>query len=600
MKFGNMLLRVLLMLFVFVLYANINNIFDGNIWGPHYCAIVLGTALVLTASLFLIFRKGVFKISITTIDILLFLLMTYIGIQLLCMPLANAYISYFYILFIFIVIVKVFKLVFEGYQIYLLVLITFLLLLGALEGICGMLQYMELIDNHSRHFKMTGSFDNPGSYSNFLVVVLIFAYGFFLYFKPFSFLQNILRYFTLATAIIIIVALPFSEARSSWLAAIVGITFVSWPLVKTKPIIKLMIGNAKRRIFSFIILAIVIIVSSIFLYQYKAQSAKGRLLIYEVSFAMIKEKPVFGHGFCRFIAEYNNYQAAYFKTHTSSDKAMLADNVKSGFNEFIQIATELGITGLLFFVGFIVLVFRTKPRSEWNYLAFPAKGALLAVLVCCLFSYPLRILPIAVIIVFLLAIVMTANTDKGYTFAFSNRLHKLLALLVSVTALFICYLQWEDFQARKQWKQAIDYTQVQDYKKALPYYQNAYKELNDDGFFLYNFGSELLKENPVQSIKILEEATQYLSDNDLYVYLGDGYREIKKYEKAENCYLFSSFMVPSKFYPRYQLFKLYCETNQNAKAQAVAKTIAKMNVKVPSVTVYAIKGEIKEWLLNQK
>ena len=324
------------------------------------------------------------------------------------------------------------------------------------------------------------------------------------------------------------------------------------------------------------------------------------MLIYEVSLAMIKEKPVFGHGFCRFTAEYNNYQASYFKNHPDSDKAMLADNVKTGFNEFIQMAIELGLTGLLPFIGFVVLIFRSKPKPEWEYLALPAKEALLAVFICCLFSYPLHVLPVTVNVVFLLAIVMAANADKGSTFAINNRGYKPLALLATVTALFICYLQWRDFEARKQWKQAIDYTQVQDYKRALPYYENAYRVLNYDGFFLYNYGSVLLNINPIQGTTILEEATHYLSDNDLSVYLGDGYRALKKYEKAEDCYLLSSFMVPCKFYPRYQLFKLYCETNQYFKVQTVAKTIAKMNVKIPSKTVSTIKNEVDEWIKNQK
>ena len=405
-----------------------------------------------------------------------------------------------------------------------------------------------------------------------------------------------MRYFALATAITISIVLPYTQARTSWLAAIVGITAVSWPLVNTKPTIKLISANTKRKVISFSVLVTVIIISSVFLYQYKAQSAKGRLLIYEVSLDMIKEKPVFGHGFCRFVAEYNTYQAAYFKKHPDSNKAMLADNVKTGFNEFIQIAVELGITGLLLFIGFIILIFRSKTKSTWEYIALPAKGTLLAVLVCCCFSYPLHEMPIAVVIVFLLAIVMAANIDNGSRFKISSWVYKPIALVVFVTSLLVCFLQWRNFEARKNWKQAIDYCQAQENKKALPYYQNAYKVLYYDGFFLYNYGSELLEINPVKGTKILEEATRYLSDNDLYVYLGDGYCALKNFEKAEDFYLLSSFMIPCKFYPRYQLFKLYCKTNQYLKARSMAQSISKMKVKVPSITVFEIKSEVDEWL----
>jgi len=373
---------------------------------------------------------------------------------------------------------------------------------------------------------------------------------------------------------------------------------IVWSIFKLTALFELKFGNLKKKVISFCILLTIATTACIFVYQYKIQSAKGRLLIYEISLDMIKEKAVFGHGFCRFTAEYNTYQAAYFKTYPGNNKAMLADNVKSGFNEFIQIAVEVGITGLLLFVGFIVLVFRSKPKPEWEYLVLPAKGALLAVLVCCLFSYPLRILPIAVTIVFLLAIIMAANADTGYKIRIGRWIYKPLALIATMTALLICYLQWKDLNARKQWKHAIDCTQVQDYKKALPYYHNAYKVLNYDGFFLYNYGSELLDIDTLEGVKILEEATHYLSDNDLYVYLGDGYRKLKNYTKAEECYQLSSWMVPCKFFPRYQLFKLYEEMGKNEDASIIAMEIADMPIKIQSKTVTLIKKEIRNWLKN--
>lgn len=95
MKLGRILIRIVLILFMFIQYGNVNSIFDGNIWGAHYLTIGLGSVLILATLSFLIFRKGALEIHITTINILLLLLMTYIGIQLSCMPVAKAYIPYF-------------------------------------------------------------------------------------------------------------------------------------------------------------------------------------------------------------------------------------------------------------------------------------------------------------------------------------------------------------------------------------------------------------------------------------------------------------------------------------------------------------------------
>ena len=599
MKYWKIIFTTLVLL-IWIPFIKINSVFDGRIWGPHYYTIGLGSVLILVISSYLIFRKGALGTGITVIDIIIIFLMVYIGLQCLFMPFVNAYLPYFYILVVLAVTAKVFKPAFESSQCKLSAMICVFLLVGALEGGYGILQQTGLAVNSLSQFKVGGTFGNPGTYSNYLAAVFVFALGYFLHSGQSGRLKNYLRYFSLATAIIIAMALSFTGARTSWIVAILGLAMICWPLFKTWPVFGVLFGSIKKKVVSFSILGAIAIVVCIFLYQFKPQSAKGRLLIYEVSLAMIKEKPVFGHGFCRFPAEYNDYQAAYFKTHPGSDKAMLADNIKTGFNEFIQITVELGLTGLLLFIGFIILIFRSKPKPGWEYLVLPAQGALLALFICCLFSYPLRILPVAVTAVFLLAIVLAANTDKRYYFKISKWGYKPVVLVVSVTVLFVCYFQWKDFTARKQWKRAIDYAKVQDYKKALPYYQYAYKVLNYDGFFLYNYGSEMLEINTLDGIKILEEAACYLSDNDLYVYLGNGYYTLKNYKKAEECYLLSSLMVPCKFYPRYQLFKLYCETNQHIKARTLAQSIAEMNVKVPSMSVFTIKSEVDEWLLNQK
>lgn len=581
----------------------LKNVFDGHLLGPQYFIITIGALFTLVISFYLFARKDSIIIKINIQEFLMLLALFYLLAYTVSTLYGIYYAQYLYILGIFALSIFMLKTLFwykykQNWHVWAIVFVF--IFVSLIEGVYGLIQQIELLINPFSNFKIIGTYRNPGVYSNYLAIALVFAWGVYLYGKVESYKYKILRHFALITAIIITIVLPFTKARTSWLAAIVGIFAVSWPFVKTMPIIKSMIGNTKRKALVLIVLVAAIIFSSVFLYQYKIQSAKGRLLIYRVSINMIKEKPIFGHGFCRFTAEYNNYQANYFKNHPNSDKAMLADNVKTGFNEFIQITVELGLTGLLLLIGFVALLFRSKPKPEWEYLALPAKGALLAVSICCLFSYPLRVLPVAVAVFFLLAIVMATNTDNEHYFKIGKWVYKPLALVTTIIALFFCYSQWKDYEARKQWNQAIEHTQVQDYKRALPCYLNAYKVLNYDGFFLYNYGSELLDINPIQGTKILEEATRFLSDNDLYVYLGDGYHALKMYEKAENCYLLSSFMVPCKFYPRYQLFKLYCETNQYIKAQTVAKTIAKMNVKIPSETVSTIKCEVIEWIENQK
>lgn len=70
----------------------------------------------------------------------------------------------------------------------------------------------------------------------------------------------------------------------------------------------------------------------------------------EVTLGKIAERPFFGQGIGRFEAECNNWQADYFKHHLremDGPKGLAAGNTKYCFNEYLEIGSETGITGLL-------------------------------------------------------------------------------------------------------------------------------------------------------------------------------------------------------------------------------------------------------------
>lgn len=597
---NNFSLKSLVLCFMLILFVNTDTILYGNTQAKYYYAIVLGSILIVFFSTNLIFRKKDLRMCLTNIEFALFFLLFYIGIRLLCMPLGKGYLNNYIVIIVLIVFVETTKkLLIQDSKAVLLLTIVFLSL-GAFEAIYGLLQQGKFLDySIFNYFQVDGSFDSPTPYSNYLVPILVFGFGFFLYFKPNSILQTVLRYFALATSIIIAVALVFTDSRTSWIAGIGGIIIISYPLLKGNYIFKLFLSRTKHKFLLFTLLSIIIIGVAVFLYQYKPQSADGRLLVYEVSLSMIKNKPLFGYGFCRFIGEYNNYQAVYFKTHPNSNYEQLADNVLYGFNEFIQLTVELGLIGLLIFLGLVVLILKSKTKPEWDYIVLPAKASLVCVLICCLFSYPLHNLPLAANIVFLLSIVLAANINKSYTFSISETIFKPFAIFLITATLLICIWQWKDFEARKQWKQADFFAQIYDFKDALPLYHKAYKELKHDGMFLSCYGSDLMITNPTKAIKILNEAKHFNIHNNSQIRLGDCYMLLKQFDKAEKAYSLSSLMVPSRFIPKHKLFVMYCETEQYYKARKMANVILQMKVKVPSAIVDLIKSEVKNWLVNQ-
>ncbi len=479
-----------LLFFLLLLFIGTNTISNGNFLAKRYFIIVLGSVLIIVFSINLIFRKKALNIRITIIDLALFLLLFYIGIRLLFMPFAKGSVPYYLIIIALTVFLGVSKRTFLQVPKLLSLLILVFLCIGTFEAVYGLLQQAELLDNTGfKFFKVVGSFGNSTPYSIYLVSILIFSFGFFLYSKNSNDVsKTVYRYFALTTALLIAAALAFTGCRTSWVAAIIGVLIVSWPLIRLNKTVKYLLGSSKNKFLSLVFLSIIAISTAVFLYGYKPQSAKGRLLVYEISLAMIKDKPMFGHGFCRFISEYNNYQAMYFKIHPDSNYIQLADNIKYGFNEFIQIAVELGLIGFFLLVWLIVLILISETKPEWRYIVLPAKGALVGILICSLFSYSFHILPVAANIVFLLAIILAASTDEYRIFSMGKIIFKPFLFLSIFAVLFVCYEQWKDFEARKQWKQAVFFAQIYNFKRALPLYENAYKELRYDGDFLYSYG----------------------------------------------------------------------------------------------------------------
>lgn len=142
----------------------------------------------------------------------------------------------------------------------------------------------------------------------------------------------------------------------------------------------------------------------------------------------------------------------------------------------------------------------------------------------------------------------------------------LFSILKPVT-LIICIallsLTRKMFYDEYRWNTIAQRSLAGDTKIVMPDYAQLYKTMNRNGLFLYNYGAELnyIDEN-VKSNRLLNEASQFMNDNDLQLQLADNYIKLREYKKAESCLLLASDMIPNRFIPLYRLAKLYEETKQ--------------------------------------
>jgi tetratricopeptide (TPR) repeat protein len=103
-----------------------------------------------------------------------------------------------------------------------------------------------------------------------------------------------------------------------------------------------------------------------------------------------------------------------------------------------------------------------------------------------------------------------------------------------------------------------------------------------------------------QAITQLEEAKNVTAEKTIYFSLGSLYNFEKKYNRAEEQYLFLYYALPNLLKPKYLLAKLYYETGQSTKWEKEANEVLNFRPKVPSVETEAMITEIQGLKNNKK
>jgi tetratricopeptide (TPR) repeat protein len=328
------------------------------------------------------------------------------------------------------------------------------------------------------------------------------------------------------------------------------------------------------------------------LYQLKVNSANGRLFIWRVSATMVAGHPFFGCGHNCFQAKYMDYQARYFARHPNAPYSQLAGNDIHSFNKFILIAVEYGIIGLLFVLVFLFFLFRAILTSN-NPFKYLCIAGLTGFLVAACFSYPLRYISVWLLVIFYGTV--GVETKR---FTFPNRLW-FAACKVAVTGLAVAclLLTARQIRAQIQWNNIAHRALAENAKAILPEYAKLYSKLRQEPFFMYNYGSELAAAKRYKkSTAIFKECETRFTNYYMQLLLAKNYKKTGKLEEAEQLYIHAANMIPDRFWPLYQLDRLYKEQGKTKKAHTLAQQIVHKKVKIPSNTIASIKFRMKQFL----
>lgn len=535
------------------MFLNVNIFVEANIVSKWY-ALIAGA---IACAMLMLFCKG-WNFRMDKLSLLVSVLIGYMIARGLFsgMPVVKAalFVS-FLLLYIF----------FRAVRLQPRVISTIIVSVCVLQAVYGMLQACGIVPV-TGIFTVSGSFDNPAGFAASL------AAGFPFCLEMAGGASRRFRYAGIASAVIIATAIVMAESRAGVLAIAVCLLF--WLFMKYK--------HKVRHIRPYIVTgALLLVAVGTLLFFLKKESASGRLLIWNNSVSMVADAPLAGHGPGSFIAEYMPYQAAYFGRHPGSVFSQLADNVTHPFNEYLLLAVEYGVLGVLI-VGCIIAAVIIAGRKENT----TELSALLSVAVFACFSYPLRYAFVIAVVAYCLGGIRAGGEAvfrKGIVPKIS------VAVLAVLCAVFL--VKDISFEYRWGWlAKKVPYGN----DRTLENYRNLYERWNGNPYFLYNYGAVLKNNGSYDGgIGVFSECARHLNDYDVQMMLGDCYAQTRRHELAERHYLAACRMIPNRFMPLGRLMDLYGEYGETEKAVEIAKIVIGKRVKVPSASVDMVIREAK-------
>lgn len=473
-------------------------------------------------------------------------------------------------------------------SIHLLFLLLFLY--GVFESLICLGQLMGLISSASSWFNVTGTFPNPNITAIFLVLMLPIHGVLRNHFH-----QKSHKILFLVGFVTIVLAIIVLKCRTAWLGASVA-------LISAVFAIKSIQNNfRKQRIVSILILiavGVVLLSAMVKMYNFKRESAEGRILIWKISSQMFLEKPLSGFGFGLFEKYYNQHQAQYFATNEASIKDInSAGFVRMAYNEYLEIAVEGGIIGVGLFVSLLLSLFITFFKSPPNTNSLAAVTGLVQIAVMSIVNFTIQAIPVMAVFSLFSAIIISSRPVSCRILRHARQSGVLLALFLLGVSVLIIQKHFSLFTSLHLQKKAFDLSSYQTNGKASDMISETKSDLKKCESF-YNAAIVIaIREGDMEkAYEIFQTGKEYTSSQNFYLNGGGVCEALGKFKEAENAYLFASNMIPSLLTPKYRLMKLYRNYGQEQKAKIMAEAIMQTQPKIENDKSKEYKNAAKEIL----
>ncbi len=446
----------------------------------------------------------------------------------------------------------------------------------------GYLQHFEFLISSNSYFKITASYFNPGILGGVMGILLaIIIIG-----LPYMFAHiKRRRGMLFLISLVIVISLPvfiLTSARAAWSAFFVSTLYGLFKMYKRR------LFDKKRIVGLSFTIGVIFLLS--FFYHLKPLSADGRLLIWKVSWQMIKDKPIVGFGKSGFEANYMYYQANYMEEKATESERYIADNTHFTFNEVVRIAVEHGFIGVMFFLLFIVVILWLPIKQ--NVVAITAKSVILSILVWGMFSYPNQVFIIMTILVVSCSILLSFQKRllDGRIVLSRNFIHAIV-ILVIIPSTMLLQRNYDLYHRLYHCQQSSDIekitTEIDYFLKKMP---------NDVGVLsLYAYVLQRHNQNE-EHLEVIRKIADLHPNPSSLIQMGELLQKLNDPLGAECIYKQAAAMIPTRQKARYKLVLLYYQTGRKAAGANLAHILLTEKVKNYGFETYEMLEHLREFL----
>lgn len=447
----------------------------------------------------------------------------------------------------------------------------------------GYLQYFKYIPSNSQFFLLTGPFHNPAVLAIMLSLLLgVILNGLILFYSS---LKKSYYFFIIiiTTILFCLPILVLTYARAAYISLFISLLYCLYLRLPRPFSMKHLI-----RLGGVLLFIITTAGASYFL---RPKSADGRLLIWKVSWQMIKDKPLTGFGKGGFAANYLYYQAEYMKSSASEEEKKVAGDTHLAFNEPLRLTVEYGVTGLLIYLIFIIWIL--LPPKKRSFTTLICKSLIAGIATWGVFAYPDQTYSLLILWIISIAFILNKKTTtKQYTVRVKGRMT--MIAICCLATFFLSSRLWEQWQP---YHNLYIYFKSPITKRSIEYSSPVLQvkdKMKDDIGFCYIYcqfvQNKDLDTDILQTIHYLEKN---FPSPGLLISKGDYLKKKKQWKEAEDAYKLAADMVPSLQVPRGRLVFLYNETGRRKEALAMAHEILTEDVKVYGFDTFRLHRELK-------